>query len=110
MADHVRRVEWTGTLDPNQQQWTATGQVDGLDISPELRSSLPAPLADQLEVLAGLRAPADLKFSVSSVGQEPPRFSIDGSVARGRRRRLAAPLPADRRAGRFSLRQRRAFG
>src|SRR5690606_15782116 len=76
MADHVRRMEWTGTLDPNQKQWTATGTIDGLDISPELRSSLPEPLAQQCEVLSGVRAPANLKFSLAGQGSELPRFAI----------------------------------
>ena len=93
MADHLRRLEWTGTLDPNSKQWTAAGEALGLDISPELRSALPAPLADQLELLAGLRAPADLKFSVSRNGEETPRFSVDGQVARGRLEDQRLPYP-----------------
>ncbi len=93
MADHLRRLEWTGTLDPNSQHWTAAGEAIGLDISPELRGSLPAPIASHLEMLAGLRAPADLKFHVSHAGTEPLRFAIDGSVERGRVEDPRLPYP-----------------
>ena len=101
MADHVRRVEWLGTLDPNTKSWTANGTVDGLDISPELRASLPAPISEQLEVLAGLRAPANLTFKLASDGEKVPRFVVDGKVERGRIEDPRLPYPLTDLRGTF---------
>jgi len=101
MPDHIRRVEWVGTLDPNTKSWTASGTVDGLDISPELRASLPAPVAERLEVLAGLRAPTNLGFKLASDGEKLPRFVIDGQVSRGRIEDPRLPYPLTDLGGSF---------
>ncbi len=93
MADHVRRVEWTGTLDPNDERWTVNGTVDGLDLSARLRADLPAPVAEQLQVLSGFHAPASLRFSLSGAGDQRPQFVVDGRVERGRVEDPRLPYP-----------------
>src|SRR5690606_3605389 len=103
VADQIRRVEFTGTVDPGQDSWAAKGTVDGLDISPELRGALPGPIAARFEVLSGLRAPASLRFQVASQGEQPPSFEIDGSLARGRIEDSRLPYPLTDVRGDFHL-------
>ncbi len=84
-GDQIQRVELVGSVDETTGHWTLHGTVDGCDISPELRNSLPGPLADPLELLSSLKARADFSFRLS--GEEPrqtPKFEINGSLAGGR--------------------------
>ncbi|REK07901.1 MAG: hypothetical protein DWQ37_20890 [Planctomycetota bacterium] len=94
VADHIRRIDLTATIDTKQDTWWSSGSVDGLDISPELRASLPGNISERLEPLASLRAPASMRFKVSRRGDEAPRFEVTGSVSRGRIEdaRLSYPL------------------
>ena len=101
VADQIRHVKLTGTIEPKQGTWRASGTVDGLEISPELRSALPGPLAARLEVLSSLRAPAKGAFRVASEGPGGPRFEIDGSVAHGRIEDPLLPYPLTDVTGNF---------
>ncbi len=84
-ADQVRRVEVVGTLDPSGGRWTLSGTADGLEISPELRSSLPDPIARSMEALKSLRAQANLSFRTSGDDfHTPPQFEVNGDVVAGR--------------------------
>ncbi len=56
VGDHVQCIKVVGTVDPAARRWSMSGTVDGLEVSPELRDSLPEPFAKSLEVLAGVRA------------------------------------------------------
>jgi hypothetical protein len=93
VSDQMRKVQWQGTVEPESKTWSATGAVDGLEISPELRNSLPEPFAARLEALSGLRAPARLTFKLAGTGTEAVQFSLDGSVARGRVEDSLLPYP-----------------
>jgi len=93
LSDHIRRVEFTALVDPARSEWTAGGTVDGLDISPALRDSLPAPLAAQMQALSGLRAPASLNFKAESQADAIPRFELTGSLAGGRLEDSRLPYP-----------------
>lgn len=101
MADQIRKVEWTGTLDPQQHTWSASGTVDGLEISPEFRGSLPEQIAARLEALSSLRAPARFAFKASGDGRQAPQFEIDGSLARGRLEDPLLPYPLTDVKGNF---------
>ncbi len=101
VGDQIRRVEFTARVDPAQGHWDARGEVDGLDISPELRGALPGPVADRCELLCGLRAPASLHFHVVHDGQPTPRFEVDGSLARGRIEDARLPYPLTDVRGNF---------
>lgn len=92
-GDQIRKIEWTGTINPDSQAWTASGTVDGLEISPEFRSSLPEQFAARLEALSSLRAPAQLTFQITGAGPEALDFEVDGSIARGRLEDPRLPYP-----------------
>jgi hypothetical protein len=94
VSDHIRRIELSATIDATRGTWRASGDVDGLDISPEFRSCLPDDVARQLGPLVSLRAPASLHFELARDKPESLAFEVTGSVARGRIEdaRLSYPL------------------
>ncbi|HUU95680.1 MAG TPA: AsmA-like C-terminal region-containing protein [Phycisphaerae bacterium] len=85
-ADHLRRGEVEGRIDAEHGTWTIGGMIEGLDLSPEMRDSLPEPLADGLAVLGQLRGQAALRFDVGS----------DPSAASGYRFEASATLQGGR--------------
>ena len=101
IADQIRRVKLTGTIDPKRGHWSLSGTVDGLEISRELRAALPEPFAARLVRLASLRAPANLTFKIAGEGRNSPSFEIDGSVARGRIEDPLLPYPLTDVKGNF---------
>jgi len=93
-ADLIQRVEVAGTIDPEKQQWAFSGTVDGMEISPELRTALPEQISAPMEPLASLRAPARLTFRASRASSsESAQFEINGSVSRGRIDDPRLPFP-----------------
>jgi hypothetical protein len=52
-GDGFRRAEFEGLTDLQTPTFSIRGHAEGLEISPELRNSLPNPLADQLLTLGG---------------------------------------------------------
>lgn len=93
-GDHVQRIEIVGNIDPSQSRWTISGTIDGLIICPELRASLPEPLAQSMEVLASSRAPANLSFQVTRDSDDPtPQFEVNGSLSGGRVDHPLLPYP-----------------
>lgn len=101
VADQIRRVELTGTIESKEANWSVSGKVTGLEISPELRASLPEPLAARLAMLSSLRAPARATFKIAGKGLAAPRFEIDGSVAQGRIEDPRLPYPLTDVKGNF---------
>jgi hypothetical protein len=85
-ADHVRRVELEGRVDPQTLRWSLRGTAEGLDLSPELAETLPGPLAARLAVLRGLRGQGTLSFQASCdpAADVPYRFAVSGRIVRGR--------------------------
>jgi hypothetical protein len=85
-GDHFRQITLAGLLDPATKAWTATGTVEGLQVSPDLCTSLPNPLAAQVGVLASIRGEAGCTFQVGYVpgATEPYRFSVTGRLSRAR--------------------------
>ncbi|HEV3138215.1 MAG TPA: hypothetical protein VGZ26_09925, partial [Pirellulales bacterium] len=84
-ADQIQRVELVGSLDATSRQWTLHGTVDGCDVSPEIRNSLPDQISGPLELLSSVKARADFSFRAASENAgQPPKFEINGSLRGGR--------------------------
>ena len=75
-----------GWLDVQTAACSFRGKAEGVEISPELRDSLPEPLATKLSPLGDLRGQADLAFQVDydPAAAVPLRFDVSGQLARGR--------------------------
>ncbi|HEX3872368.1 MAG TPA: hypothetical protein VHV77_18110, partial [Pirellulales bacterium] len=85
-GDHFRQVDLDATFDPSGARWTATGNIDGLDISPELLCSLPGNLNQQCASLEALRAQVVARFQVryDQFASPPLDFDVAGKLQRGR--------------------------
>ncbi len=95
-ADHVRRVEIeTALIDSKHQTWSVEGSVQGLDVSPELRHSLPHPWSEKLAVLGELRADGQLRFRVDydPALASPCEFDVSGKLEHGRLDAACLPSP-----------------
>ncbi len=89
---NIRRVEFHGTIDANSSGFSLSGEVEGLQISPELDESLPGPIADKL---AALRAEGQMNFSLAydSKAEVPLRFQVAGQLTGGWIDDQRLPLP-----------------
>ncbi len=96
-GDGFRRVEFEGLLDLQTPTFSIRGHADGLEISPELRDSLPNPLATKLLALGDLRGQGDLRLgdlrgqgdlrfelNYDPAATVPLKYDIAGRLARGR--------------------------
>ena len=83
-GENFRRLEFHGTTDPNNPGFSLSGEVEGLQVSPELYDSLPAPISDKLAALRALRAEGQMNFSLAydSKAQTPLRFQVDRPIDR----------------------------
>lgn len=86
VADGLRRVEFKGLVDPHAATFSISGQVEGMEISPELRDSLPNPLGEKLLALGAVRGQGDLRFAVSydPTAVLPLKYDVAGRLVRGR--------------------------
>ncbi len=85
-ADGVRRIEMDGWLDVRAGAFSLQGQAEGIELSPELRASLPGPLADKLRPLPDVRGQANLRFQLAydPSAATPWKYNAAGRVVRGR--------------------------
>ena len=85
-ADQVRNVELAGLFDGATQQLGIGGKAEAVQLCPELRAALPRVLAEQLAILPGLRAQADVQFSLEGrLGSgQPWRYAVSGQLFDGR--------------------------
>lgn len=85
-GDHLERVEFDGRLSQDGQRWSFTGNVGGLQLSPELRNSLPSGVSEQLELLGALRSKAEVEFHLNRDPDrpEPLDFDVRARLERGR--------------------------
>ena len=104
-ADQVQKVAFTGTFDPATAAYDIRGSVEGLDISPELRASLPASISERLHCLRTLRAQARCDFRVAHHPKlhSGPQFRVDGQLIRGRLDDVQLPYPLTDLQGRVHL-------
>src|SRR5262249_49685809 len=61
-GDHFQRVEIAGMFGPGYHGFDLSGMLMGLDVSPELRDSLPSDLAEKVAPIAPLRGQARISF------------------------------------------------
>ena len=75
-----------GVVDPKRPGFDLSGSVEGLEICPEFRDSLPGPLAARLGVLQGVRGQGEMSFHVAydAAAPVPLQFSVAGQLTRGR--------------------------
>lgn len=85
-GDHFQRLDYSGRLDGNSSGLELNGQMTGLDLTPQLRDSLPAGLGAKLAPLAPLRGQVQLGFHVhyDPAATLPIQFTVDGELAGGR--------------------------
>ena len=86
-GDFLRQVEVKGVFDPDSFAWTVSGSAQGLEVSPEIRESLPPDWATKLSALGSLRGLAQLdEFRVSCDPdvESPLSFDVSGKLTRGR--------------------------
>ncbi len=94
-GDHFKQVALQGFFDPKSGNWSATGTMDGLEMSHRLLGSLPTDVAHYLSVLATLRARAHLGFQISHQrgAPEPFQFTLQGQLTEGRVDDARLPYP-----------------
>ena len=85
-GDGLRRVEFEGWFDVQSLACSICGKADGVEVSPELRDSIPEPLATRLATLGDLRGQAGLEFQVDydQAAAVQLRFDVQARLARGR--------------------------
>ncbi|OYV93119.1 MAG: hypothetical protein B7Z73_03840 [Planctomycetia bacterium 21-64-5] len=85
-ADHIERVEVDATLVPSGAAWSVTGNIDGLDFSPEFVRALPAVLSRRLAEVGSLRCEVQGRFRLARAAdaQAGLEFDVRGQLNRGR--------------------------
>jgi hypothetical protein len=85
-GDGLHRVEFEGWLDVRSTAFSLRGKAEGVEISPELRDSLPESLARKLAPLGDFRAQTELAFQLDydPTAAVPMQFDVSAQVARGR--------------------------
>ena len=85
-GDGFRRVAVEGWVDFQAAACSVRGQIEGLDVSPDLRNSLPDPLAEKLLPLGNLRGQMNLRFKLDydPDAPSPLQYDISGQLERGR--------------------------
>lgn len=104
LGDHVGRVTLDGVLSESGDSLRIKGTVKGLEISPELQTSLPAMSPQEISWLKSSRAVAELAFRVSYERERPRplQFQVDGQFHRGRISDRRLPYPLNDVEGRFA--------
>jgi hypothetical protein len=104
-GDHLRRIEFEGLADLQQNVWAVRGTVEGLNLSPELQAALPEPLAAKLAGGNDLRGEAELSFQVSRQPAAAPEYQyrVTGRLDRGRIDDPRLPHPLTDLRGKFQL-------
>jgi hypothetical protein len=106
-GDHVRSLSFEGLFDAGGDSWSLAGGIDGLDVSPELRASLPLAKDERLAMLCNIRAKAEAQFRISwqsAADASQPGvldFDVAGRVTNGRLEDPRLPYPLTDLAARF---------
>lgn len=85
-GDGFRRVEIEGWADLQTPACSIRGRAEAIELSPELRDSLPDPLGEKLRRLPDLRGQLDLRFELSydPAATSPLKYDLSGRFSRGR--------------------------
>lgn len=106
-GDHIRKLAIDGHFDPAGSGWSLTGSVGQLDVSPELRASLPLAQDPRLVLMNNIRAKAEAQFRVAYTAAEdrslPGRFDfeVSGRFHEGRLEDARLPYPVTDLSGGF---------
>jgi len=94
-GNHVGKIAIEGLGDLDRTNWQVAGTIHDLDVSPELRAALPAPLAEQLASLVDFRGRVQLNFGARADAVAPCgcRFRMTGQIADGRLDDARLPYP-----------------
>ena len=85
-GDYFRQVIFEGEVDPDRPALNLAGNIEGMEISPEMRNVLPDAFGCDLSVLGSLRGQTEAHFQV---GYDPATaerwtFALTGQLDRGR--------------------------
>jgi hypothetical protein len=85
-GDGLRRVEFEGAFNVQSMACSIRGKAGGVEVSPELRDSLPELLATKLAILGDLRSEVGLEFQIDydRAATVPMRFDVLARLERGR--------------------------
>lgn len=85
-GDHFQRAEFSGRLDGKSHGGDISGVLAGLDLSPQLRDSLPAELGQKFTALDPLRGQMRLGFHIKDdpAATAPFAFQVNGQLTGGR--------------------------
>lgn len=94
-GDNFRRIEFRGDIDAFGSAFSLTGELEGLQVTPELCESLPGPIAEKLSELPELRAEGRMSFGLAydPKTDAPLRFQVAGQLLRGRINDVRLPNP-----------------
>ena len=94
-GDFIRGLRFSGEIDPERPLVHCAGNLEGLEVSPELRAALPTEVAKHLEVLAGFRGRTDVCFQLDHDPEagKPWQFEVTGQLARGHLDHPKLPFP-----------------
>jgi hypothetical protein len=85
-GDYFRQVVFEGEVDPHRPEFSISGSIEGMELSPEFRGALPRALACDLSILGTLHGQAGLSFRVSYNPEKPQplEFDVRAGLVRGR--------------------------
>ena len=101
-ADSIRRVEVQGIFDTAGGAWELRGNVEGLEVAPDLTHALPGDLLERAKLLESIRGQANGRFHVRFNDAVEPHwdYQVDGQLNRGRLDDARLPHPwTDMKAG-----------
>ena len=85
-GDYFRQATFEGEVDPHQPEFSLSGSIEGMEVSPELCDALPGALLGDLSVLGTLRGQAALSFRVRYDPKQPSplEFDLTANLVHGR--------------------------
>ncbi len=85
-GDYFRQVAFDGEVDLDRPALNLSGKIEGMEISPEMRGTLPDLQGCKLALLSSLRGETEAHFQVSydPAAEERWKFDVTGQLAHGR--------------------------
>jgi hypothetical protein len=85
-GDYFRQGTFEGEVDPHRPEFSISGSIEGMEVSPELRDALPGSPPGGLAVLGMLRGQTALSFHVryDPAKPRPLEFDLTGHLMHGR--------------------------
>ena len=102
-GDYIGKVELRGWQNPATQQWSLGGNLEHLDLSPEIREAMPEAVAESMAALGSLRGGVRLRFQINGDEAQgtPLQFDVAGHLSRGRFDDPRLPFPLSEIDGSF---------